>query len=245
MATIDIGVRVNLEESSLRGLQQQLTNAVTAINPKLNVDINEDGLKRFLRNAQNITLKIGKIEGQKELTRAINELLQNKVVKLAGFNRGDLTRLRRELQEEISRVEVSTQRIAGARGAVSSAEAGLGAVTSGTDVSGAREELVRLENQISSGRENIQRILQEVIQLEEAQRDFAKKTTEVQGRNLRLIEQRRVQEFLQLESELKSTIKREKDARLKLVKLSENRAKENFLEDENKLKKAIRAEVNF
>lgn len=182
MATVNVGVRLNLENSSLRSLQEDLRRTVQSVRPTLDVGINESGLKQFLKNF-NVPLRITGLEGQAEIKRALDSVLENRIVKVAGFDRRDLTRLRSQLQRELNQIKLDAPALDEARREArrlsNQSTAGVGAGgTSSSDVQRATQQVQRLEQDISARRTAVVGLLEDIVDLTGRQKAFEAKTTE-------------------------------------------------------------------
>lgn len=193
MATIDVGVRVNLEESSLRSLQQDLTRAVQTINPQLSVDIDEAGLRRLLENQPGARLRIQGVNFGREANAAIERFLENRVVEIAGFRRGDLQRLRREIEQQIGRIELATAGRADIGRQLAQAQQRLAGggfgdpLAGGIDVRQVQAEVDELQSQfeqagrdVQSQRDTLDRLFRELVQNQQAQAQFAQRAAREQ-----------------------------------------------------------------
>lgn len=111
MADIRVGVSIDVADSSLRNLQQEITRTVSSISPQINLDIDERRLGRLINNQlgqarfelDNLDLSSN---ARSILRTSLQRTLDNLLIERIGFDPRARARLRKQLEAALSDVQV-------------------------------------------------------------------------------------------------------------------------------------------
>lgn len=189
MPNVRVGVSLDIQESSLRQLQQNLIRAVSNISPRLNLDIDEGKLKKLLNNQ----IKDFKIDvnanisdaGKRALARSIREVTDNVTIRNIGFDRKELTKLRKEFSAALEDVESKAAEVKSlsrqAKGKTGQEAKFAQAVvdTANKNLESAQEKLTEVLNKLSVLNEKRAKFEQVLIREEEKRAAAVKKQEEL------------------------------------------------------------------
>ena len=128
MVDINVGVKLNIQESSLRNLQQTLARTVSSVSPQLNLDIDERRLGQLITNsARSFKIDVNadiSSAGKTAIKKTLREVTDKLLIREIGFDRAQLSKLKKQLQDQFKTVDVRAREVSSAKSASRRAQSG-------------------------------------------------------------------------------------------------------------------------